>query len=315
MKFKKLVLAAALLTSMGAKADFIIDVDTNNANPVFAGVADPDSQTAVFQTFILNELSPVSQYLDMNGDGKVNNGEFVYDVGQTRLTGLSTADRVSLTGFADLEGLGSSWYADVSWELFGVAGVVEGVGGDGGFDGGAEVLGAQFFGGSLIFDIKNGLDDSLLLANAIVMSVTGSSPVTVPFGLGFNIFGAVSSVGTWGSGKEFLVDQNGDSLGVIPTDSETFISVVANTDLSELDKVPLADGTTFSSLNAGAQSVFNTAATAAGVVLDGSVAILTRSTDVGSVDIRPSAVPEPTTLAFLGFGLAALGFRARRNKA
>jgi hypothetical protein len=299
--FKKLLTATVLISASSlANASALYINAPSNMGTDGSVIGDTNTATDLFSTITLAPLSPTSTYIDLNGNGLVDTGEYVFDTGSTTVTGFGYNN----SAIADNEGLALFWDLDVSWTLFGAAGVS----GDGTFDNSdpAEILGAQFFGGSLVFDLIDNVGASSIM-NAITINITGSA---VSFGssIGFSLFGDLIS-----SAPGVLFDEDDTDLSAtlnMSGDPGTFISMKAVTDLQGLEQQPTDQGGTFGALSAAIKSIFNGLPT--GVISDDTV-LLSRTTTVGSVDI--SQVPEPTSLALLGLGLLGFAGAARKRKA
>jgi hypothetical protein len=299
--FKKLLTATVLISASSlANASALYINAPSNIGTDGTFIGDTNTATDLFSTITLAPLSPTSTYIDLNGNGFVDTGEYVFDTGSTTVTGFGYNN----SAIADNEGLTTFWDLNVSWNLFGAAGVT----GDGTFDHSdpLENMGAQFFGGSLVFDLIDNIGAGSIM-NAITMNITGSA---VSFGssIGFSLFGDLIS-----SAPGVLFDKDDTDLSAslnMSGDPGTFISMKAVTDLQGLDAEPTASGT-FGALPAAIKAVFN--GLPGGPVTDDTV-LLSRTTLVGSVDIVQE-VPEPTSLALLGLGLLGFAGAARKRKA
>jgi hypothetical protein len=259
-------------------------------------VGDTDTFTSLFNKITLDSLVPTSKYIDTNNNGFVDNGEYVVDMGSTTVA----AFQFNNTNLADDEALNTAWDLNVSWELYGVAVVT----GDGTFnDISTEVLGGQFFAGTLVFDLIDKINNTTT-NSVMTIDVTGSQP---NFGnsIGFSIFGNLIQ-----SAAGFLFDQNGTDMSTVLNNSGlpgTYISMAANTDITGT-VVPTDQGATFGGFAPSIQAIVNTFN---GSPINSSTKILERTTVVGSVDI--TQVPEPSSIAILGLSLLGFAGVARRK--
>jgi hypothetical protein len=259
-------------------------------------VGDTDTFTSLFNKMTLDSLVPTSKYIDTNNNGFVDNGEYVVDMGSTTVA----AFQFNNTNLADDEALNTAWDLNVSWELYGVAVVT----GDGTFnDISTEVLGGQFFAGTLVFDLIDKINNTTT-NSVMTIDVTGSQP-NLGNSIGFSIFGNLIQ-----SATGFLFDQNGTDMSTVLNNSGlpgTYISMAANTDISGT-VVPTDQGATFGNFAPSIQAMVNTFN---GSTIDSSTKILERTTVVGSVDI--TQVPEPSSIAILGLSLLGFAGVARRK--
>lgn len=292
---KKVLLAAI----SGAVLSGAASVAT--ADPIFLDLnndldfTDADSITSTFDTFTLNAFSPVSTYYDLDGSGGASTGDFVVDIGSTTVANLNPL------AFPDsFEGFNSSWGIDVSWQIFGIAGVAENDG-DPNFNGAPETLGALFTGGLVTFTLNDpgnvtGLGDDTLLLEILP---TGSS-VDLTSGISLDLTGEVIS-----ALDDFIffdLADDRDFADLLELDPPQTISVFAD---AEIDAPAIP---TFDDETPEADAVFELVTGLDADLFD----TYTRTTDLSSPNIEFS-VPAPATLGLIGLGLLGLGARSRKR--
>jgi hypothetical protein len=289
-KLTKTLLTAAMLSAASLA----------NASPLFIdnGVdldMDGNTQTDVFSSFVFNEFSPTSAYLDLEGDG-IQNGTLVFDSGSFDIANLSP-----LSFRNSLEGFNTVWGLEVEYELFGFAGIAEDFNSNGFFDAG-DTLAAQFVDGYFTMNYVdvNGSQPFLSL------DVTGSA-FNINQGVNFSIFGQpVSASNALNSETPFF---GSTGFGDI-------INTLDPVNLGALATLIIGDGSQAPTLDAGFSTTTfqdNVLASLGLSTLPQTAQWLTRTTDVntGSLTLEVSA---PSTLALFGLSLLGLGVSRRFSK-
>jgi hypothetical protein len=246
-----------------------------------------DTLTALFDNFITNAFNPTSTYVDTNGVAGINTGDLVIDTA----TDISISSLQPLGGF-DSEGYGTAggWSLNLDWDLYGVTAVIPDVvlpGVDnyvGLFNSGTVTLDFEYL--DAFGNVISTIDDILTLS---VSSSFGSAPT---FGQSaIELYGQVTGV----KDNVFFNQQGVDFHDIVnDMDPTTNVDMKASSNLTSLFNPPTVptSGPTQMDVN--------------GTMYD----IYTRSTNLGSVDIR--TVSEPSTLAILA--LAIMGFAGFSRK-
>lgn len=293
-KLTKTLLTAAMLSAASLA----------NASPLFidSGVNrdfnDADSQTDIFSSFVFNQFSPTSAYLDLEGDG-IQNGTLVFDSGSFDIGSLSP-----LNGFDhSLEGFnqGGGFKLEVEYELFGFAALANDVNGNNTFDAG-DALAAQFVDGYFTMNYR----DNNGLTPFLDVQVTGSA-FNINNGINFSIFGQPVAASNFLNNEQAFFGSTGFG-DIINTLDPVNIGALASLLIGDGTEAPTEDlnysTTTFQDNILDALGLSN---------LPSGAQWLTRTTDVntGSLVLEVSA---PSTLALFGLSLLGLGVSRRFSK-
>lgn len=283
----KIVAGLALLGSAAVTSASPLFID-NGVN----GDSDADTRTDTFLSFVFNQFTPTSAYLDLEGDG-INNGTLVFDSGSTTIGSLSPLAFGSST-----EDFNDSWGLQIQYELFGFAAIADDVNGNGLFEAG-DTLAAQFVDGFLSMNYLDGSGSTPFLQ----LDVTGSE-FNINQGVNFSIFGQPTSASNILNTEEAFFGSTGFGDAINNLDPVN-ISALASLLIGDGTQAPTVDN------NFGVSVFQQNVLDSLGLgTLPQTAQWLTRTTNINTASLTLE-VPAPSSLAIFGLGLLGLGFSRR----
>jgi len=283
----KIVAGLALLSSAAVTTASPLFVDTG-----VNGDGDADTRTDTFLSFVFNQFTPTSAYLDLEGDG-INNGTLVFD------SGVATIGSLSPLAFgSSQEGFNTDWGLQIEYELFGFAAIADDVNNNGLFEAG-DTLAAQFVDGFLNMNYLDSNGSTPFLQ----IDVTGSA-FNINKGVNFSIFGQPISASNMLNTEESFFGSTGFGDSINNLDPVN-ISALSSLLIGDATQAPTVDNnfgvTTFQ------QNVLDSLGLS---TLPQTAQWLTRTTSINTASLTLE-VPAPSSLAVFGLGLLGLGFSRR----